>query len=623
MMKAVHTNGGHPALADIAKGYGVVPWRWQESGGKVRKVPVIKEWQRGGVTAWTHGDAAHGIVLKDEDRLLLVDLDVKDGKPGIETFRAWCAETGLDPRAFKLQRTPSGGLHFIGRIPDGIPVDAIPARRTGRPDGVDLLRAGSWFGRGEGYAALQDLPPANEVPAWPVSFLRHLAALTGRAATTEAPPQEDLLAPSFERLVDVVNALPNGGPDYDSREAYLTVGYAIKAAAGPGREAEGLDLFLSWAARWEDGENDLDTVARDWAGMNAPYRVGWQYLASAASVPAYEAADEFEAGPLVLPDGFVTVRDLLAETFSDQRWLVDGLIPREGATVIGAKPKVGKSTLARAVAVAVAQGRPILGRDVTQGRVLYLSFIGEGNRADAQDAFRALGAGNEDDPYALVHWSGAWSGEFDKTLKETLERVRPSLVVVDTLQKLTRLELNDYSNVNDRLQPYQELFATYGAASMFIHHARKGESDDPIDLIAGSVAITGGAETVIAMMKKDNTRFIQTEQRLKPMFPDAREVVIDPNGWPTVGLTRQEASLRDMEAAVVGYLREADGAVPMAAITEDVEGRDKMIRAAVYRLRDRGIIDQDGKGTRGNAYMFSLTSAADEFDPAGDTELLD
>ena len=135
-------------------------------------------------------------------------------------------------------------------------------------------------------------------------FFEHIQAKLGSRAEvrivgsddhTEAPPpQESLLAPSIDLLREVVASLPN---DYPDRDTYITVGYAIKAAAGPGNEVEAYDLWADWAERWEYGQNNPDTMRADWAGMRGPYRAGWDYLQSMRGAAPVVAQHEFAADP--------------------------------------------------------------------------------------------------------------------------------------------------------------------------------------------------------------------------------------------------------------------------------------------------------------------------------------
>ena len=59
------------------------------------------------------------------------------------------------------------------------------------------------------------------------------------------------------------------------------MGAAIRAAAGDEAE-EGFEIFLEWCTRWRDGENDPETVRKDWRGLYPPFAVGWDWIAATA-----------------------------------------------------------------------------------------------------------------------------------------------------------------------------------------------------------------------------------------------------------------------------------------------------------------------------------------------------
>lgn len=112
--------------------------------------------------------------------------------------------------------------------------------------------------------------------------------------TVTAPPadQETLRAPSMQALRDAVALLPNDVSSYDE---YVEMGIAIKAAGGMD-PVGALQIFQEWCARWENGENNPSDVARDWARMRSPFRIGWDWVANRARRYGYnDAAEEFEA----------------------------------------------------------------------------------------------------------------------------------------------------------------------------------------------------------------------------------------------------------------------------------------------------------------------------------------
>lgn len=128
-----------------------------------------------------------------------------------------------------------------------------------------------------------------------LEFLGVVCEREGTGVIREAQavvPQDALRAPSMDALAACIASLPNDAPSY---EAYVEAGIAIKAA-GAEDEPRALALFQEWAARWQAGSNDPDDVARDWARMRPPFRIGWDWLADRAKAHGYNAAaEEFEA----------------------------------------------------------------------------------------------------------------------------------------------------------------------------------------------------------------------------------------------------------------------------------------------------------------------------------------
>ena len=62
--------------------------------------------------------------------------------------------------------------------------------------------------------------------------------------------------------------------------------------------------------------------------------------------------------------GFIPVWELMNEKHPPVEWLVDDMLPLVGFSIVAARPKVGKSTLARSLAVAVVRGLRWLDRKV-------------------------------------------------------------------------------------------------------------------------------------------------------------------------------------------------------------------------------------------------------------------
>jgi P4 family phage/plasmid primase-like protien len=141
---------------------------------------------------------------------------------------------------------------------------------------------------------------------------------------TRVADQASLLAPSIEELRAAVALIPNAGEEWASRDSYVRMGYAIRAAAGADSE-DGFDIFWEWCECWDGEGNDFETVRADWDRMHPPYSIGWDWIAAQARAHGYnDAASEFPAEgtpPVATPRRRVEYSD---------RWLADVVIERVG-----------------------------------------------------------------------------------------------------------------------------------------------------------------------------------------------------------------------------------------------------------------------------------------------------
>jgi predicted ATP-dependent serine protease len=113
---------------------------------------------------------------------------------------------------------------------------------------------------------------------------------------------------------------------------------------------------------------------------------------------------------------------------------------KQGLSIIAARPKSGKSTLARTLTLAVAQGERFLDRHTTAGTVLYLVL--EEKRAELRRQFKAMGA--SDEPIQFYCTTAPADGVAQLT--DTVMQKRPVLFIIDLIISLSRMvDSNDYA----------------------------------------------------------------------------------------------------------------------------------------------------------------------------------
>jgi len=88
-----------------------------------------------------HHPALAGVKTGEENNIFVIDIDVKDGKDGMEQFQAWLGDRELPKTA--MSRTASGGYHLWFKYPKGSELTIgqnIPAKHVDfRGNGVYVV----------------------------------------------------------------------------------------------------------------------------------------------------------------------------------------------------------------------------------------------------------------------------------------------------------------------------------------------------------------------------------------------------------------------------------------------------------------------------------------------------
>jgi hypothetical protein len=170
----------------------------------------------------------------------------------------------------------------------------------------------------------------------------------------------------------------------------------------------------------------------------------------------------------------------LADVPTERRWLVDELWGDEAVGIVGGEPKCCKSFLALDLTVAVASGAPCVRRFpvARTGRVLLFAAEDALHVVRQRLAGIARAAGRELrdlDIQVITAPSVRLDVERDRdALTETVDRLRPRLLVLDPFVRLHRIDENNSGEVAPLLAHLRELQRRYHLAVVLVHHARKG-----------------------------------------------------------------------------------------------------------------------------------------------------
>ena len=177
----------------------------------------------------------------------------------------------------------------------------------------------------------------------------------------------------------------------------------------------------------------------------------------------------------------VSAGDVMAAPDIEQSSIWEGILPAGGMSLLVAKPKVGKTTLAFNLAVAVSRGRDFLNRKTEQGPVVYLAL--EEKKGEIKKKLTA--AGISDEPLRF-HFGSAPANAMAE-VEILIAETGAKLLVIDVLQKFCRLrDLNDYAIVTNALEPLMSWRRKQGCHILLTHHAGKADRPDGDDILGST-----------------------------------------------------------------------------------------------------------------------------------------
>ena len=285
-------------------------------------------------------------------------------------------------------------------------------------------------------------------------------------------------------------------------------------------------------------------------------------------------------------------------------WLLQGVLPMGGLGLLTASPKVGKSTLARCLALAVSRGMDFLGRTTAKGTVLYVAL--EDSRRQIRTHMIEIGAA-PDDP---VGWYGhgdfpSRTGDRLNTLDAVIAEYEPVLVVIDPLFKFIAIRDGDaYAEVSAALNPLMQIARRTGVHVLLTHHNRKGGGEAGEEVL-GSTALFAGVDTLLSLKRDGDARTIQSIQRDGDDLPET-VLRLDAVGWLEVGGIRAEVKARETDEQILFVIGQA-GEPMQAADVVDATGRRKaVVLSSLRKLTEKGLLKQTGTGRRNDPHYYSV-----------------
>lgn len=295
-----------------------------------------------------------------------------------------------------------------------------------------------------------------------------------------------------------------------------------------------------------------------------------------------------------------SARDLMAKSFDPIHYAVQNVIA-EGLTLLGAKPKKGKTVLMLNLAISVAGGKSALGQFATsQSEVLYLAL--EDNERRMQRRLTKMLGADETMPDALklvYQWLPLDRGGLEALDTYLDEHPATKLVIVDTLHHVRtapRGDTNAYSADYEALKPLLTLANTRKVAIVAITHTRKMAGSDPLDEISGSVGLTAGVDNIIVLRSHDNlTELVRVgrdyeDDEVYALKGDREHL------WWTYEGNADELRRSSERTAILETIGADKGGLRPGDIAKRLDKPSGHVRQLLYKMKQSGEVTVDKEG---------------------------
>ena len=319
----------------------------------------------------------------------------------------------------------------------------------------------------------------------------------------------------------------------------------------------------------------------------------------------------------------------------------------EGTCILSAKPKLGKSWLALALCLAVANGEDFLGYKTKKCSTLYLD-LETGESLQQKRLKKALaGAACPDGFYLDGEARTLDTGLIDQIEYYMQQDPNIGIIVIDVFQKIRTASLNfketEYEHAYRDFGPLNSIAQKYHISIIVVSHDRKTvDPDDPFANILGSVGLQGAVSQMMVMYqrRKGDPIHISVKGKTIDGLPEL-DVKLDGGQWYTVSAASSEAAEKaqlmqeymdsSIRKAVLAIMTECstwkgrcssiinDAARLGVPVTDTAKAIGKFLHVHQGRMLEADGIQLEIKanGTASKTYIFS------HYDPEGKNKKFD
>lgn len=286
-------------------------------------------------------------------------------------------------------------------------------------------------------------------------------------------------------------------------------------------------------------------------------------------------------------------------------WLIEDLWCEEAAGIIGGQPKCCKSWLGLDMAVSVASDTPCLGKFRVSAPGSTLIFLAEDSLEQVRGRVEGICQSRGLDLKKLdlsIITSPALrldSIEDQDRLRETINALKPKLLLLDPLVRLHRLDENNARDISGLLGFLRTLQREHHCGIILTHHASKRACARPGQGLRGSSDLHAFGDSNIYLSRKNDDIELIVEHRSAPSPASLtlRLQQLGDSAYLTIlDSIKDEPTESSIDQKIVSYLKSKSTSIQKSELRQAMRINNQRLGVVLTDLQSKGILRRDDAG---------------------------
>jgi hypothetical protein len=300
--------------------------------------------------------------------------------------------------------------------------------------------------------------------------------------------------------------------------------------------------------------------------------------------------------------------ELYTRQYPPREFLLDGLVARGDCVLLAGRPKSGKSWLLLQLAAAIDTGDSFLGRQTKRGGVLFIALEDGERRIHERLHVRKWKPTASSFSFGLLPLTDGGLAQLEQAISGY------AAVFIDTLRAACGpgTDENDNSTMGGIVQSLADIAHRREITFVISHHTRKGEAEDPFELIRGAGAIRGAYDVGVVIQRKPRELEAVLHIEARDIESDDMTIRFDgATGWSYEGNGERIAEIR-AGRAVLRALNDLGDDQPTEAVATKLGVSKEAARKQLTSALGRGLVarkDEHAERGKKPRDLWSLVSS--------------